>query len=990
MLDSDGGLALLKSTLFGGISPIRKAGGMPPSADQIRRINTLLANQEHALAKAFRESIAKLQGNLDLDDIAARLAKGDIAGAIKHLDKASPGVYDRLTSARNKAFIASGQSTAGEIGKALPYTLVNFNQANRRAIDSMQANGSRLVREITRTQRAAITNAVKTGMRDGLNPRTVARHFRDSIGLTERQGSAVRNFRNALENNKTAVTLRRELRDKRFDPSIRRAAKEGTRLPQDQIDIMVNRYRDRYVKYRSEVIGRTEALRSVNEGAAEAWSQVTEDGVVAPSSVKRFWHTAHDSRVRHTHAAIPGLNPEGRGIKEPFQTPLGPLMQPGDPSGAAANVIQCRCVVTVKIDESAVQDAPVAQPAAQQKPAPAAKPKPKLPPVRRPPAPTEKPKRYMSKMPDYVDLDMGAGTDSLFRRHGITSVEAITRVMGMNGVDWGKIIGERIKVSAMLTGKNRIEIRAESVKTNGTDILRVLDLEKFEVYHNSFFIPERLQKKGIGKKVLKESVDLYKQIGMRSVDLEAGGSVGKYAWARYGFKMDKEEWRYYADDIINLQKIDDPALLRILNSDDPKSLWRLADYVDDAGEKVGKRIMLEADAWVGKIDLDDAAAMKRFDNYISRRKPKPTPKAKEFKMPKYVDQFNVDDAALELLVRRGIDPPEFAARVFGMNSIDWGEKVGKVTVSIRKLNNGDIQARFISDGKIGATIIRNFDLESGKVYHEKFFISSELQGQGIGKKMLKESVDLYRQIGMVRVSLTAGGDGGKYAWARFGFVPESQEIWETFADNMLRLNRNPKIDDILTDPSPKAIWRLADYQDADGVRIGKKLMRDKSAPSWEGELDLLDVEAMARFDNYVRNVKPKPQTYSAPAVYEAAPMPGYVSHITARKILAKVKDGDDYTLPTGHVIRYRQAGAHGKRGYYVNDTWVKRNDAIEEMRGKGKLTGDKPEPKPAPKPAPKPEPKPTPKPEPKPDSDELYSPLDRTSADTMSPRIFGR
>ena len=50
-----------------------------------------------------------------------------------------------------------------------------------------------------------------------------------------------------------------DLRDHRFDATIRRAQREVVPLSQDRIEKMLGRYRERFIKYRAEVIARTES-----------------------------------------------------------------------------------------------------------------------------------------------------------------------------------------------------------------------------------------------------------------------------------------------------------------------------------------------------------------------------------------------------------------------------------------------------------------------------------------------------------------------------------------------------------------------------------------------------------------------------------------------------------------------------------------------------------------------------------------------------------
>ena len=67
--------------------------------------------------------------------------------------------------------------------------------------------------------------------------------------------------------------------------------------------------------------------------------------------MKREWVSAQDDRTRDTSEAD-HVDADGQtvGMKEPFTVSGEKLMFPGDPSGSAANVINCRCAVVFIYD----------------------------------------------------------------------------------------------------------------------------------------------------------------------------------------------------------------------------------------------------------------------------------------------------------------------------------------------------------------------------------------------------------------------------------------------------------------------------------------------------------------------------------------------------------------------------------------------------------------------------------------------------------------
>ncbi len=315
--------------------------------DPAERIDRLLSTQERRIANIFRTAIAQLKDDIDLDQLADLLQQGRLDEALDQLKEAA----DKLGVATNIAFVTSGQSTADFLTAANVGRVV-FDQVNTRAVAAMQANRLETIAEFTDEQRKATSLALISGVEAGSNPRVQARNFRDSIGLTEQQWKAVAAYRTALEKvgqqseSAQADALTRALRDKRGDSQVRRAIRQMKPLPPEKIDWMVQRYSERYVKYRSEVIGRTEALRAVHEGNNEMYQQAIDAGTFSADDLERKWVTHLDGRERDWHRFLAGKKAK---FGEPWVNEKGAIRYPGDPLATSANVIQCRCGVTTRI-----------------------------------------------------------------------------------------------------------------------------------------------------------------------------------------------------------------------------------------------------------------------------------------------------------------------------------------------------------------------------------------------------------------------------------------------------------------------------------------------------------------------------------------------------------------------------------------------------------------------------------------------------------------
>jgi uncharacterized protein YbjQ (UPF0145 family) len=314
--------------------------------DPAERLNRLVDQQDDRIANIFRTAIASLKDDVDLNELADLLEQGRVNEALDELQHAA----DALGAASNVAFVTSGQSTSDFLMGAGLGRIV-FDQVNLNAVAAMQAARLELVQEFTAEQRRATSLALVSGVEAGINPLAAARNFRDSIGLTQTQWGHVASYREALQrvgldDQAAQNALSRALRDGRGDQSVLAAARAGRQLAKEKIDWLVERYASRYVKHRSEVIGRTEAMRAVNQGNEEAYRQAIADGTIREEQLERTWRTRLDGRERLTHEL---LNDQVRGWGETWVTANGELRYPGDPEAPAKETIQCRCAILTRI-----------------------------------------------------------------------------------------------------------------------------------------------------------------------------------------------------------------------------------------------------------------------------------------------------------------------------------------------------------------------------------------------------------------------------------------------------------------------------------------------------------------------------------------------------------------------------------------------------------------------------------------------------------------
>lgn len=329
-----------------------------------QRLEALIDEFTPVIRNAFLAAIRDVVDNAVIGSVIAAITNGDPDAAFRALGF-SDAAMRPISAAIERAFETGGVLTGQTFPRILNTSdgraVFRFDVRNSRAEAWLRDQSSRLIVQITDDTRANVRNIVTVGMQEGLNPRNVAldivgrvdqrgARVGGVVGLTTGQEGWVRSARNHLEN-LTEGYFNLELRDKRFDGTVRRAIASGEPLPRETVDRLVTRYRSNALRYRGESIGRTEAMQSLNRSEYEATLQAVDMGATREQNVKRVWDSAGDLRVRFSHQRLDG---QKVGLFEPFVSPLtgARMLMPGDTSlGApAAEVIMCRCRVRTAVD----------------------------------------------------------------------------------------------------------------------------------------------------------------------------------------------------------------------------------------------------------------------------------------------------------------------------------------------------------------------------------------------------------------------------------------------------------------------------------------------------------------------------------------------------------------------------------------------------------------------------------------------------------------
>ena len=239
--------------------------------------------------------------------------------------------------------------------------MARFGGSNPRAQAQVTRIGARLVQEITEDQRFGIQRVIREGIQEGRGAMRIALGLVGRVERNRRRGGLIGLHSQQMEWVQTARAeladpermrnyLTRKLRDRRFDPIVRRAISEGRALTQPQIDRVAGRMADRALMYRGRNIARSEVNLAYNAGADEGIAQLIDSGQISAQQVTEAWSSTGDGITRDTHQQMHGQT-VARG--EPFVTPDGHRLQyPGDRSlGAPASETSgCRCTRQFRID----------------------------------------------------------------------------------------------------------------------------------------------------------------------------------------------------------------------------------------------------------------------------------------------------------------------------------------------------------------------------------------------------------------------------------------------------------------------------------------------------------------------------------------------------------------------------------------------------------------------------------------------------------------
>jgi hypothetical protein len=317
-------------------------------------IEALVTDWEPKTRDAFIGAVKDTRDQVVLARLEAEIAAGDISRALAEVGL-SPERFQALDLALSAAFAAGGAAALALVNrKRTAGAVVVFNLRDYAAEAWLKQNIGALTAAVANDQQAMVEREIVAARASGKGARATivdligkanpvtGRREAGLIGLSSAQVEWVRNYEAELQGVPSKAALTRSLRDPRFDRAVEAAIRTETPLAAETRQAMVNAYRNRALKQRATALAEQEASKAIHQAQVMALQQAVAKGAISVDQIRRFAVHMGDHRVRPTHRMIPGLNPHGVGLNEPFVTVEGPQFNP--PFGPG-----CRCGVRIGI-----------------------------------------------------------------------------------------------------------------------------------------------------------------------------------------------------------------------------------------------------------------------------------------------------------------------------------------------------------------------------------------------------------------------------------------------------------------------------------------------------------------------------------------------------------------------------------------------------------------------------------------------------------------
>lgn len=335
-----------------------------------RTIESLIALTIPEVQKIFLEQMQEVVDRAMIDEMVAAIEAGDaerLFRATGYTPAVLGPILDRIERMYRESAEVTVEGFPSRIRTPTGSVIFRFDMRSPAVERELREHSSELITRITEETRQVVRTSLERGMIAGRNPRNTAldivgrvdpvtkKRIGGVIGLTPHQEMWVANARRYLESGDAAY-FNLTLRDKRFDSTVERYFREGKPVPADMLEKAIVSYKNRALKYRADVISRTETLTAMRKARFQTHKQLVAEGVIPASAIKKWWNAVGDRRTRPSHNVLERQTREKPlDLDDPFVDAFGArMMYPGDTSLGATgkSTAQCRCKEEYIVDWS--------------------------------------------------------------------------------------------------------------------------------------------------------------------------------------------------------------------------------------------------------------------------------------------------------------------------------------------------------------------------------------------------------------------------------------------------------------------------------------------------------------------------------------------------------------------------------------------------------------------------------------------------------------
>ena len=323
-----------------------------PSAQQ-RQINALLAKLEPSVQEAFNVAIQAARRQVNVTALIEALDRGDLGAAVRLL-QLPQGVLFPLEDAIRAAYVEGGKMVA----IAAPSALIGFNGSTPGAVAWLQELSSTRIQGIVDDTLEATRAALVAGREQGMGSKAIARMITGTkqgtqrvggiIGLDTQIADSIMSGRAKLASGNPKLMreyLDLKLRNKLYDPQIKKAIAEGRAITGPALDKIMDAHKSKALAYRGKLIAKNETFSALEAGRYEAMGQALENPDV--EGVQCRWQHNLSEVPREDHVAMSGTIIQ---LGEYFVFPDGARMKhPHDPAGGTRHSVGCRCIAIYRV-----------------------------------------------------------------------------------------------------------------------------------------------------------------------------------------------------------------------------------------------------------------------------------------------------------------------------------------------------------------------------------------------------------------------------------------------------------------------------------------------------------------------------------------------------------------------------------------------------------------------------------------------------------------